>query len=79
MVQQKTIREVEIEIEKFIIHSSWGKYMVNQEATPRGEGKVQAKKESGPRHMSLLESVGRVLWGSQTKIGQFKPKRMRFL
>ena len=66
MIQQQTTRE--IAVKKFITHKSWRKNMVCLGKSSRD---IKAECKQGEPEdlllMNLLESVGRVLWGSWAK------------
>ena len=55
MVIQKTNRE--IEVEKFITHRSWRKYLTNLKG-PRGEVKAEADRKAGPGGHAFIRVCG---------------------
>lgn len=64
-----SIDHKEIEIEKFITHSSWEKYLVHLRG-PHREVKARCKQsEQDLGHMHVLGFTSSVLWGSQARVG----------
>ena len=64
-VQQKTTKEIEIEM--FITHMSWRKYLARLEGPHEEVATGCNSKKQDLGHMPLLGSVIGVLWGSQAK------------
>lgn len=57
-----------IEIEKFIIHKSWNMYKAGlKKSCGEVNTGYRQRIQKDLKHMSLLESTGRVLWNSKAK------------